>query len=100
MRLSDEMQLSQPAHVGVIRVSDATADPRIEAARAAWMSEEREQRWTEAMHAERRGKAVACERCSKKLQLPCIDRVRRLSLKASQCAPIRPSDECRFGANR
>jgi hypothetical protein len=29
--------------------------------------EEREQRWTEAMHAERRGKAVACQRILKEV---------------------------------
>jgi hypothetical protein len=58
--------------------------------------EEREQRWTEAMHAERRGKAVAINAHSKKLRLPCVDRLRCLSLKASQCAPIRPSDQSSF----
>jgi hypothetical protein len=42
-------------------------------------AEEREQRWAEAMRAERRGEAVVYECSSKKLRLPCVDRLRRAS---------------------
>ena len=41
--------------------------------------EEREQRWAEAMRAERRGEAVDMSACSKKLRQPCVDRLRRAS---------------------
>jgi hypothetical protein len=49
--------------------------------------EEREQRWAEAMRAERRGEALAYQRMLKKLRLPCVGRLRWL--RARECSAQR-----------
>ncbi len=41
--------------------------------------EQREQRWAEAMRAERRGEASPMSACSRKLRRPCVGRLRRVS---------------------